>query len=109
MDLNDVSCIGQCGLIKRPELDIPEIGFALLEEYQNQGYVSEAAIAVMQYAFLELGLDRLAAMAKPDNIPSITVLSKLNMPFVKGFKVVEDQPQVKYFELQKANYLEHNK
>ncbi len=105
--LEDGTCIGQCGIIKRPELDIPEIGFAILAAYHNQGFVSEAARAVLCYAFEDLQIERLAGLVKPDNIPSIRILTKLNMNFIKGFKIVDHEPQVKYFELTRAEYLEH--
>ena len=109
MQLADGSCIGQCGLIKRPELELPEIGFALLRKYHNQGYVSEAAYEILRYAFEDLQLERLAGLVKPDNMASIRVLTKLNMKFIKGFNIVADEPQVKYFELTRDDYLkQHN-
>lgn len=107
MELNDGTCIGQCGLVKRPELEIPEIGFALLSQYHNQGYVSEAAQEVLRYAFEDLQLERLAGLVKPDNMASIRILTKLNMRFIKGFKIVDEEPQVKYFELTRNAYLEN--
>ena len=105
MVLPDGTCIGQCGLVKRPELEIPEIGFAILSDYQNQGYVSEAAEAVLDYAFTDLGINKLGGLVKPDNMASISILTKLRMSFVKGFKLVNEEPQVKYFELTKEAYL----
>lgn len=107
MELNDGTCIGQCGLVKRPELEIPEIGFALLSQYHNQGYVSEAAQEVLRYAFEDLQLERLAGLVKPDNMASIRILTKLNMRFIKGFKIVDEEPQVKYFEVTRKAYLEN--
>ena len=109
MQLHDGNCIGQCGLIKRPELEIPEIGFALLSQYHNQGYVSEAAHEVLRYAFEDLQLERLAGLVKPDNMASIRILTRLNMKFINGFKLVADEPQVKYFELTRAAYLQQHR
>ena len=108
MQLEDGTCIGQCGLVKRPELDIPEIGFALLSQYHNQGYVTEAAHEVLRYAFEDLQLQRLAGLVKPDNMASIRILTKLNMKFIKGFKIVDYEPQVKYFELTRDAYLQQH-
>jgi RimJ/RimL family protein N-acetyltransferase len=42
--------VGMCGLIKRKTLDDVDIGFALLPEYEGNGFATEAAVAVMKYA-----------------------------------------------------------
>ena len=99
MDTADEQCIGMCGLVKRPALDIPDIGFAILSEFQNHGYVTEASFAVLEHGFNELGLEKLAAIVNPDNMASISVITKLGMPFIKGIQIEENEPRLKYFEL----------
>src|SRR5688572_1513911 len=54
--------IGMCGLIKRDSLDDVDIGFAILPEYEGQGYTSEAAIATMTFAKDVIKLDRVTAI-----------------------------------------------
>lgn len=104
MDTTDDKCIGMCGLVKRPALAIPDIGFAILSAHQNKGYVTEASRAVLAHGFNDLDLDTIAAIVNPDNMASISVITKLGMPFIKGIQLDEGEPQVKYFELTREAY-----
>jgi ribosomal-protein-alanine N-acetyltransferase len=56
-----------------------EIGFIFNPAYQNRGYCSEASLAVMKYAFDEMGVHRIVAHCSPENIPSWKVLEKCGM------------------------------
>ena len=40
--------IGVCGLIQRPYLDRPDLGFAFLPTYAGQGYGFESSTAILQ-------------------------------------------------------------
>jgi ribosomal-protein-alanine N-acetyltransferase len=76
--------LGYCGLFYYPELlgsPETEIGYRLIRSYWGQGYATEAAIAVCDYAFKQLGLSRLVAMIDPDNLASIRVAEKLGMTY----------------------------
>ncbi len=75
--------IGMCGILKRETLDMPDIGYALLPAYERKGYAYEAASAVMDHAFNELGLPQVAAITDPSNQRSIALLEKLGMLFSK--------------------------
>ncbi len=75
--------IGMCGILKRDTLDMPDIGYALLPAYERKGYAYEAASAVMDHAFNELGLPQVAAITDPSNQRSIALLKKLGMLFSK--------------------------
>ena len=46
----DQKPIGLCGLLKRPVFDHPDIGFAVLPEYEGKGLVFEAAKAILEHA-----------------------------------------------------------
>src|SRR5580765_5486715 len=54
--------IGICGILKRDTLPDPDIGFAFLPAYWNQGYAFEAADAVMKHARSALNLDAILAI-----------------------------------------------
>lgn len=73
--------IGMCGLLKRDELPEPDIGFAFLPEFWNQGYAFEAADAVMKYARETLNLGRIFAIVNPDNYASMKLLERLGLQF----------------------------
>lgn len=54
-----------------------ELGYILGRKYWHQGYVTEAAGAVLDFAFLELAARRVMADTDPDNVGSIKLLEKL--------------------------------
>lgn len=71
--------IGMCGLLKRPELDYPDLGYALLPEYCGQGYAFEAAKAVLEAEMPLHHLDCVQAVTLPDNHSSNQLLQRLGL------------------------------
>ena len=78
---DDVS-IGICGLVKRDYLPHPDLGYALLPEYEGQGYATEAAHAVMLHASQVLSIPVIAAITTDDNVRSLRLLFKLGFDFI---------------------------
>jgi len=87
--------IGICGLVKRDFLEDVDIGFAFLPGFWGQGYASEAASAVMEYAKGTLGLKRLVAITNPDNQSSIRLLEKLGFRFDRMIRATADGPEIR--------------
>lgn len=56
-----------------------EIGYGLGIDHRGQGYATEAARALMDYAFATLGLHRVQAIASSGNPPSFRVMERLGM------------------------------
>jgi RimJ/RimL family protein N-acetyltransferase len=56
-----------------------EIGWALGVEYRGQGYVTEAARALITYGFTTLGLHRIHARTSSQNAPSWGLMERLGM------------------------------
>lgn len=54
-----------------------ELGYILRRSHWRQGYLSEAAVAVLDYAFGSLSARRVMADTDPDNSGSIKLLQKL--------------------------------
>ncbi len=73
--------IGFCGLDHLWGGDEIEIGYWLAPDYWGKGLATEAAQAVLEYGFDQLGLERIVAVAHPENQASIRVLQKLGMAF----------------------------
>jgi len=89
--------IGMCGLLKREELPEPDIGFALLPAFWNQGFAFEAATTVLNDARERLGLQAILAITSLDNSASIKLLERLGFTFQKVTKLAADHEQVKLF------------
>lgn len=78
--------IGYCGLFYFPDVDGQpevEIGYRLVRSAWKNGYATEAALAVRDYAFSSLGLKRLVAIIDPANVASIHVAEKIGMQYEK--------------------------
>ena len=69
--------VGICGLVLRPTLDGPDLGFAFTGEHSGKGYATESGRAVVESAHREHGLPRLLAITSTDNTASMRVLEKL--------------------------------
>ncbi|HBB97696.1 MAG TPA: GNAT family N-acetyltransferase [Blastocatellia bacterium] len=89
--------IGICGVLKRETLPDPDIGFAFLPAYWNQGYACESAVAVMDHARETLKLARVLAITSPDNEASGKLLNKIGLRFDRLVKLTEDAPEIKLF------------
>ena len=83
---SDSQLIGYCGLTLLPDIDgiaEYELGYRLIRSAWGNGYATEAAIAVRDYAFTVLNLNRLVALIEPVNKRSIRVAEKLGMKYEK--------------------------
>jgi [ribosomal protein S5]-alanine N-acetyltransferase len=66
--------LGLCGLVKRPDLPGPDLGYAFLAQHEGQGYAREAASAVVTYSRTTLHLPQLLAIVHPGHARSIRLL-----------------------------------
>jgi len=71
--------LGMCGLLRRETLEDADIGFAFLARHRNRGYGFEAAAGVLEHARRALGIERVVAVAAPDNAASAALLAKLGL------------------------------
>lgn len=90
--------LGMCGLVKRPSLPQPDIGFAFLPKFTGHGYAFEAATAVLHHAKTDLNLPTVLAITMPENHRSIKLLQKLGLHFQKMVSVEKDKPEVMLFQ-----------
>jgi RimJ/RimL family protein N-acetyltransferase len=71
----DATVLGACGLAKRAA-ESAELGYWLAFAFWGNGYATEAAGAVIDYAFEDLGYAMLHAGARVSNLASRRVLEK---------------------------------
>lgn len=87
---NNDKCIGIMGFYRaRPENYRTELGYMILPEYHNKGYVSEAVDTLLNYAFNTLNFHSIEAIIDPENIASERVLLKNG--FVKEAHLIENE------------------
>jgi [ribosomal protein S5]-alanine N-acetyltransferase len=61
-----------------------EIGYSIVPSYQQQGYASEAARAMVDWAFCQPGVQKVTAGCDVDNIGSKRVLEKIGMQLIES-------------------------
>ena len=79
--VEDSPPIGFCGLVHpdgQPEM---ETKYAFRQGYWGQGFASEALLGLLQYAFCELGKQRLIATVAAQHLASQRVLVKCGFQF----------------------------
>lgn len=71
------ACIGQVGINHGPLFPEPELGWLLYAGQEGQGFASEAAAALRDWAFDVRGLPTLVSYMAPDNAASAAVARRL--------------------------------
>ena len=80
----DAKLIGWCGLMFLEETPEVEVGYGIAKAYWGQGLVTEAASASLRFGFEQIGLERIVAVALPENIASRRIMEKLGMKYEKN-------------------------
>jgi ribosomal-protein-alanine N-acetyltransferase len=72
--------IGGCGIRRESHASlVANLGWAINPEFQNQGFATEAARALIRFGFDKLGLLVIYATCDTRNTPSSKVMEKLKM------------------------------
>lgn len=81
----DRMLIGDMGFVGGPnEEGVVEIGYSIVPEYRNQGYATEMASRLIDWAFQKQEVKVITAQTRKDNIASIKVLTKAGMHRVQA-------------------------
>ena len=56
-----------------------EVGFRLKKKFWGKGYSTEAGIRLLKHGFETVGLKRIIAIVRPDNLASQTVIKKIGL------------------------------
>lgn len=73
--------IGTGGLQPLEDTGEIEVGYALSEKHWRHGYGYECAYAWLTYGFEKMGLERIVAVANPDNTGSWRIMEKCGMKY----------------------------
>jgi ribosomal-protein-alanine N-acetyltransferase len=83
VDKKHQNLIGHCGFKFLENTTEVQIGYLLKKSYWGKGLATEAASAALKYGFEIAHLEKVVAVAKPDNIASRRVMEKLGMNYEK--------------------------
>ena len=70
-------CVGQVGISHGPLFPEKELGWHVYDGYEGQGYATEAAALLRDWAARTRGLDHLVSYIDPINVRSIAVAERL--------------------------------
>jgi ribosomal-protein-alanine N-acetyltransferase len=95
-DRDDGALLGHAGLWYLPTFDAVEVLYGYGGSAWGRGLATEAARAVVEVAFGVLALERLIALAAPDNSGSLRVIEKLGFVRLReaehrGYRVILHQ------------------
>jgi len=98
--------IGFNGLKYIEELDEVDIGWRISSKYWRQGLAYESALPCVDFAFNDLGLDRIISLANVENIASTNLMKKLGMTYQKDIRIYDEDAV--YYALNKSDWLKMN-
>lgn len=96
----DQAKIGTCGLYNREGLDGVDIGYALLPQYEKQGYALEAASIIKKAAFKDFNLTAISAYTTKENMASQLLLTKLGLKLMGTTFIPNDDEELLLFKLE---------
>ena len=90
--------IGLSGLIKRPGVEHPEVGYAILAEHCRQGFGLESVEGVIKHAREQLKLPVLQAITSVGNTASVHLLKRLEFSFQGLITLPGSSEEINLFE-----------
>ena len=96
--LEDGARVGLVGIYHREELDLPDVGYAILPEFYRKGYATEATAWLLARA-RAAGEVATAAICNHDAYASQGLLRKLGFAYVQEVKVAHSELPEQYWVL----------
>lgn len=90
--------IGGVGIFEREGLEVVDIGFSLLDEFEGKGYAYEAASKIKSVGMNNYGLKKISAITTKDNFSSQKLIEKLGLRFQRWVTIPNDPEELMYYE-----------
>ncbi|MBW4980977.1 GNAT family N-acetyltransferase [Mameliella sp. CS4] len=94
MVLHDGQKVGRVGVVNHVMWDEPELGWHIFDGFEGQGFATEAAARIRDWASAERGLGPLISYIHPDNAPSRRVAERLDAHFERDTNLLGHPAQV---------------
>ena len=95
--------VGWCGLWHLPNTEEIEVGYAIKPDHWRKRFATEAANRFLKYGFEDLELEKIVAVAFPENEGSQKVMKNIGMKYV-GIGDFYDNKLVQY-AISRDNFL----
>jgi len=96
---SDEQKLGVCGLYDREGLDGIDIGFALLSNYEGNGYAFEAAEKLLNVAINQFKVSTIKAITTKENLQSQKLLEKLGLKHTCLIKMPGDDEELMLYRI----------
>ena len=97
IERTDGTPMGLCGIVQRPNLPAPDLGFAFRPAFWGRGYARQAAAETVRLARDTYELASLCAVVTPENAPSIRVLRSVGMTYRRTIRMPGDDADVSLY------------
>ena len=95
--------LGAVGIFDREGLDVHDIGFSFLPEFEGKGYAFEAASHLLLTIFRNFKLKKISAITAKANLSSQKLIQKLNLKYIKTIHLPNDDEELLYYEIEKTD------
>jgi RimJ/RimL family protein N-acetyltransferase len=96
----DQKKIGGVGIFEREGLEVQDIGFSFLPEFEGKGFGFEAASKLLETAFENFNLKNIAAITSKENIASQKLIEKLGLKYLKTVKLPNEEEELLYYQME---------
>lgn len=90
--------IGAVGVFERDGLDVMDIGFSFLGNFEGKGYAYESASFLKTMVSQKYGVHRLSAITSKDNFSSQRLIERLGLTYRKLVVLPEETEELLYYE-----------
>lgn len=91
--------IGSVGIFERDGLDVHDIGFSFLPEFEGNGYGFESASKLLETIIQEFSLKKISAITTKTNFSSQKLIEKLGLKYKKIVTLPGDDLELLYYEI----------
>ena len=95
---SDGKKIGSVGIFEREGLDVHDIGFSFLPEFEGNGYGFESASKLLETVVEGFSLKKISAITTKTNFSSQKLIEKLGLKFQKMVTLPDDDVELLYYE-----------
>jgi len=91
-DIESGKPLGDINILTNQEFKVPEISI-MVAESQNKGYGKEAMKLILDYAFNQIKIKKIALSVYKDNVRAVEFYKKLGFKTIQEFTKPEDEPE----------------
>ncbi len=92
--------IGGVGIFEREGLEVQDIGFSFLPEFEGKGYGFEASKKLLEMSFSAFGLKKISAITSQENRASRKLIKKLGFTYRSTVQLLGDKEELRYYEIE---------